>query len=817
MKSCRGLKVAVFALLMTSFTTNDAFSYIPLKWKLTHWGKIWGTARYCPFGGCCCVGSIGPGRPNASEISAGYGEMASEVVTDPANPSGLALHLRFESLPTFDPGNPDIAIQEPFRLSAQIANSLGHNCVTLLPGQYPYVTSESTYGDLYLSAVVDQPVSADDAACRSAIYKRASKLAKTVNKTIDACLKAVIAGKLPSFTRCNDVVEADIKGKVAGAIGKLSAGIAASCDSARNPTLIATSYANCPAPADAADGAGATTAVDSFAELNGCQAALNTDGIEPLRRHILQPDAAGIGMSPNASGIAACGNTIAKGATRLWGTVSKARGKCQADSDKFCGPYAYACSDAAGDTIADAVTDFQNDISAACAGLTGGELGLLGSCDSTVPGLRSCVPAAVEKNAGGITATAFAFAGVCPSKARVVVNAGTGVGTTPTQHLNRTELDLGWVGFAHDGDLSDGFVEEVNLDCSSNDDCATCSVTTSCDAHNCRCANDSSIECSTPFATGGPCGPNLCLVHVGPPLPLMTAPPVCIVNTLAAERVGTTNVGTGESTSASIQTAKVYLGVSATQPCPICTGSSIGAAGVCTGGVRNALACTTAALHPTIGGTSYECPPSPASNVSGTGLTIDLTLTSNSSSLAFGDACDAPLGTLSCACGACSGDATLTCRTDTDCTSMGAGTCTNAGGALRKPNDCSDLTCSALGSGEGACASAPDDTFCDGYTKADGEGYLPCSANSDCTALGAGTCSKSKRRPCFLNPIEAAGVAGSDGAELVSTFCAPATSSPSVNSAIGLPGPGRVIVDVDYTRFCSDGTTEFQLSGANCP
>ena len=56
-----------------------------------------------------------------------------------------------------------------------------------------------------------------------------------------------------------------------------------------------------------------------------------------------------------------------------------------------------------------------------------------------------------------------------------------------------------------------------------------------------------------------------------------------------------------------------------------------------------------------------------------------------------------------------------------------------------------------------------------------------------------------------------------DGGVLVSAFCSSMTASGGVNGAYGLPGPGRVALDLDFTAYCSDGTTEFELGGANCP
>jgi hypothetical protein len=321
--------------------------------------------------------------------------------------------------------------------------------------------------------------------------------------------------------------------------------------------------------------------------------------------------------------------------------------------------------------------------------------------------------------------------------------------------------------------------------------------------------------CTAPF-TQDVCGVgNTCWVHFGPPLPLSAGgAPTCIVNTIQTAFNGTANIGTGASSTPILNNAKVFSGIGQKNPCPTCSGASIGAAGTCAGGARNGLACTTNALNTTYGNTSYDCPPSLATNLSGSGLAIDLTLTNGSVSLAAGDACDAPLGALSCFCGGCSLLPTKACQVDADC--VGFGTCNNAGGPARQPNACSDLTCNA----GGVCNAGPVDGFCDGLLKTNGLPYITCLNNGDCTAADptAGNCTITKNRPCFVSPITDTGTAGTDGAELVSTFCSGPTTSGGVNAAAGTPGPGRVHLDFDFNGLCPapNTTRAYALGGANC-
>ena len=133
-----------------------------------------------------------------------------------------------------------------------------------------------------------------------------------------------------------------------------------------------------------------------------------------------------------------------------------------------------------------------------------------------------------------------------------------------------------------------------------------------------------------------------------------------------------------------------------------------------------------------------------APNVSGTGLRITLSQTTGTSSLQpAGVLCGfPPFVTLSCPCGRCSGDNTIPCNANADCT--GFGTCTNTAGAVQ-PNQCDDGLCSPSGGGEGECAgNAVLDKYCDGVTRSNGEGFLQCQGNPDCLpsniGVAAGNC-----------------------------------------------------------------------------
>jgi hypothetical protein len=176
--------------------------------------------------------------------------------------------------------------------------------------------------------------------------------------------------------------------------------------------------------------------------------------------------------------------------------------------------------------------------------------------------------------------------------------------------------------------------------------------------------------------------------------------------------------------------------------------------------------------------------------------------------LPFGTQCDFPLNSMSCACAVCSGDTTVPCNANADCSGIGAGTCTsNGGGAPRQPNACSDLTCTDIGGGKGECDAGPDVNYCDGELRSNGEGLIACNDNADCDAVSSacqnndcGNCTITEPRSCFLDPIVSTGDADPQSPLIAASYCVPPTSSSGVNNATGLPGPSRAVVQVEMTK-----------------
>jgi hypothetical protein len=308
------------------------------------------------------------------------------------------------------------------------------------------------------------------------------------------------------------------------------------------------------------------------------------------------------------------------------------------------------------------------------------------------------------------------------------------------------------------------------------------------------------------------CGGARCSYHLFPPMHWYAAgTPACIIDRI---------VGLGSSLSFDQlgafdlvieRVADVALGIAQSHPCPLCNGDMTANDGVrdgtCNGGARNGLACDVNGTDATFGSSSLDCPPSNPM-LTFQNLSHGHVLSSASASLPFGDACDAPYGSMSCACGVCSGDNSVACNGDSDCAALTLGTCEKgANGASRKPNVCSDNTCEFAGGNKGKC-DGENDRYCDEFTRADGSGILGCSNNADCNALDTecpngecGVCELLEPKRCFQDPITVSSVGNNPAVALLSEVsCIPASTHTVTNAVAGFPGPKRTHIRFRVTR-----------------
>lgn len=420
---------------------------------------------------------------------------------------------------------------------------------------------------------------------------------------------------------------------------------------------------------------------------------------------------------------------------------------------------------------------------------------------------------------------------------------------------SRTHLEVGWNGLGHSGDLPDQYKVGVGLDCTPNTNtpCGDCTITgidttAASTAYNRRCQENHRIPCTSPIGTiDGACpGLGICSYYLSGPVNFNASnTPTCVLNRIDQDITGTANPETGEGAQNLHLRSLVYLGLSQEQPCSLCGGvctagqpSTVGCIrdsqcdsvpnsgdgvcdveadtmndgvkdGRCIGGTDSGSPCDVNNIDATFGPTSLDCGLPIGANASGLGLQINLALTTASQSMPFGIECENPFYS-PCACAVCTGNQSVACNSNAECALIGAGDCNSKGGANaadRFPNACDtdSFVCTdtgAEGGGFNGQCDSKTDTFCDGLLRANGEGFLFCATNGDCGTLDpacggdCGNCDATLQRRCFLNPIQATGIADPDEPVLVGTFCVPPTTNNAINLAVGLPGAARVKIDL---------------------
>ena len=670
----------------------------------------------------------------------------------------------------------------------------------------------------------------DELKCRKGIAKAFLKAAATADKTSGSCHKDRHKGKELPAVDCNDLGPdplkpgaADGKGKFAKAQQKLIDTPAKKCVGLDDdiPSL----FVSCPVDCETALGLpNPLTSLDQAVQCLACVAGDFIGNANDVR--LGSPDPTLMTADDQK-----CAQTVAKAYSKYLASILKSRTKCQDGSDKDGGDELNPTCQSSGDPdgkgkVAKALSKAEGLIEKSCPAA---DLNNVGSCATTnLVDLKACLEAATAAAEVELFPPHYELAGtICPIGVRSTILAGVGTGGTSS-----TFLDIGWTGFGHNFDIPEAYKLEIDVTCpNSEPPCGTCDragIRQSGPnyARFTRCTNDFAQTCDEPFANDADdCSGGFCTYVLGPPLPLSAGGnPTCSINALANDLSGTVVIETGEGALNVDLATRVHLPGILVQPCPVCIGDPVAndgvQGGVCGGlsGVsmtREGLPCDTQAYDETFAsqsngeGLSLDCIPPPGTNISGTGLKINLPLTTGTSSLGFDTPCDSPLGFLDCACAQCTGDLTVACRDDAECSAIGAGTCTakSANSTNRQPNDCGNFAnCVDVGGERGECSDRFE-MYCEGFVRANGSGFLTCLNNSECVnpSFGAcpdkdcGPCGLSSARPCFLDPIEATGVADPGDPTLVSTFCLPPTTSLSINSSTGTTGPGRVAISQETT------------------
>jgi hypothetical protein len=409
---------------------------------------------------------------------------------------------------------------------------------------------------------------------------------------------------------------------------------------------------------------------------------------------------------------------------------------------------------------------------------------------------------------------------LCPSKCSNVCTC-PGLGEVVFSTKPGADLDAGWSGVADNFQLQTGGVLRGELSGCDGQSDMTCDLFANVGSF---CSGDPSRSCTKDAECSGA---GTCTIsYYGPPLPASAGGvPACVLLRFATDGIGDYNFATGAASVTLTFNALAYLGVSVSQPCPICdcgnpdlSQCQIGDSGTCAGsGVIGSPPCTVQGNGPG-GPTSLQCPPSSSLNVSGDGLVLPATLKTGFVSTPSSQSCDGAGHTNEgCFCdgqpqqnacqNACDGGSNdgVACDSDADCPGAGAGACK----AL-----CRQIV--GLPLGEAECLGGPVDRTCASAPE------ISCTNDGGCPT-GKGPCAAHNRR-CFLDPIQRQGVAGTTDNALVATFCVAATGNNTINTVAGLPGPGSIsILNTVDARLCGDGVVNrFQeecdrTDDSNCP
>lgn len=483
-----------------------------------------------------------------------------------------------------------------------------------------------------------------------------------------------------------------------------------------------------------------------------------------------------------------------------------------------------------------------------CGGTTTTTLG--GTTTTTLGGTTTTtIGGTTTTTTGGTTTTTLGGGGACADTIELTLFAATSAGscannsdcqvgtcdTGVSRCVTPTELDTGWTGISHDADINEGAVVLANLTCGAGAaPCGECTVSgINPENGNCRCATDNRAICDEPFANDADdCGGGLCNCYLSAPLPLSAGnTPACVLNRFANDLSGTVDIDTGTAASTTNLRSVVFLGDSIINPCPYCTGDTTPRDGIrdgtCVVGEDAGASCDVDALNSTFpapggDGHSLDCFPDNGKNVSGTGLQINLDLTTGSSSLTAGVDCTSFGLPFTCHCGVCSLSVSVPCASNTDCEAQSAGVCQKRGNFDPKPNGCAGgAGCTGTPDGDSTCDEGPNDTSCDAVVRANGDGFIQCLSNADCEegviGIAAGNCTLSKSRECFLPTIEASGAPDPDEPLGAAIFCIPPTGNAGINSVAGLPGPGRVVNQGATRKFCGGPGGSEYVPNAGCP
>jgi hypothetical protein len=359
------------------------------------------------------------------------------------------------------------------------------------------------------------------AACRSAVAKNGSKYAKSVVKSLTGCHKSRDKDGALSGTDCNDSTAADAEaGKLPGAAAKLESGIVGKCVGVTPSDVL---YEGCPIPCD-----GVVPAIASFTDVSDCVACLTVDGAEDY-----SVAANGTPSSPLTDDADLdCHSAITKNTSKFFNTILKSVAKCQATQEKppSVNTQITICTDSGFDAlISDSEDKCRTAVAEKCAATTlpGTTIDACGDA-ATPTALAACVCDAAKDEAQELVTEFLTLSAPtttttlpvgdpqCPNLGEIVLysrdsqvactdntdcteprTCDTSVGLCKTA----ADLDSGWIGVGHNGDINDQVTARAHLYCPGPaPTCGECDVVgIDPGPGNCRCGNSVRTICDQPL------------------------------------------------------------------------------------------------------------------------------------------------------------------------------------------------------------------------------------------------------------------------------------------------------------------------------
>jgi len=491
-------------------------------------------------------------------------------------------------------------------------------------------------------------LSENAADCRAGVAKSYQKLMKTALKVLTGCHKSKDKGDEEfASIDCNDMAQADTKGKFAKARDKHMAANAKACEDANlsgGANVGKEWYISCPIPGCTNGTGPVANPMQTMSDVGACQACEVAFVAGQLTSATLGSPAQG----SLDDGQKACRGAIEKSYPKYLSALLKNDTDCQAAADlqhlcyngsytatgcladaqcpvgQMCYPPdgSYSSCENGADTkgkAQDALDKAEESLDGACTGVT---FTGMGTCGTDLASLKTCN----ETEWGAFEDDSYApvyeisYVNACPKSIRTTIYGGCSTedtggpacsGGVGAGNQSSTILSIGWTGFAHSIDIVDNYTLSGNVTCrgtvGSCGDCAVTGISQDNDQYAAftRCKTDSSIPCTHPFSTDSVCMDtpgseaisNDCGYALGPPLAVSTElTPTCSINFLRAQVTGTANIESGEGSLNVKLLTSVFSGENySTQPCPLCRFDRIAKDGVkegtCLGGSHDGDPC----------------------------------------------------------------------------------------------------------------------------------------------------------------------------------------------------------------------------------